>query len=185
MHKKATPVHDKRGPLEGRWEFERKLANMRQLEPIHGEFFAGEALEAPASSLVRETIQNSLDARAGTEPVRVRFTLPERRFPDAFNSPWLAGLRPHLDADRNGLATRPADGEQLSTLLIEDYGTFGLTGDQAQTNNSADEWRGRRNHFFYFWRGHGLSGKESRERGSWGLGKSVLPASSRINTFFG
>ncbi len=172
-------------PFAARWEFVRKHPNSPQIEPIHGEFFAGEALEAPASALVRETIQNSLDARAGTEPVRVRFTLPENPSPGAFKSPWLAGLSPHLGADRNGLAVRPGEGEQLSTLLIEDYGTCGLTGDPGQTNDVADEWRGQRNHFFFFWRAIGRSGKESGERGSWGLGKSVLPASSRINTFFG
>jgi len=172
-------------PVDACWEFVRKHPNAPQIEPIAGELFTGEALEAPANSLVREAIQNSLDARAGEEPVRVRFTLPERPVAGSFESPWLARLKPHLSAERNGLTARLSDGEQLSTLLIEDYGTCGLTGDVSQTNDVADEWRGRRNHFFFFWRAIGRSGKESGERGSWGLGKSVLPASSRINTFFG
>ncbi len=168
-----------------RWEFDRKAPNAPQTEPIQGELFSGEALEAPASALVRETIQNSLDARAGAEPVRVRFTLPSEAAVKGFDSPWLAGLRPHLLAERNGLARRPAEQQAFSTLLVEDYGTCGLPGDVAQTNNTAEEYRGRRNHFFHFWRAIGSSGKDASERGSWGLGKTVLPASSCINAFFG
>jgi hypothetical protein len=170
-----------------RWEFDRKAANAPQTEPIQSELFSGEALEAPASALVRETIQNSLDARPrdGVGPVRVRFTLPAEPAIRGFDSPWLAGLRPHLLAERNGLARRPVEQQAFSTLLIEDYGTCGLPGDVAQTNNTAEEYRGMRNHFFHFWRAIGSSGKDASERGSWGLGKTVLPASSCINAFFG
>ncbi len=168
-----------------RWEFDRKAPNAPQTEPIQGELFSGEALEAPASALVRETIQNSLDAQAGVEPVRVRFTLPAEPAIRGFDSRWLAELRPHLLAERNGLTRRPAEQQAFSTLLVEDYGTCGLPGDVAQTNNTAEEYRGRRNHFFHFWRAIGSSGKDASERGSWGLGKTVLPASSCINAFFG
>jgi hypothetical protein len=85
-----------------RWEFDRKSPNAPQIEPIQGELFSGEALEAAASALVRETIQNSLDARAGQDPVRVRFTIPDEPVLRGFGSPWLAGLQPHLTAERNG-----------------------------------------------------------------------------------
>lgn len=169
--------------VQPRWEFARKLPNAVQNEPISDEFFTG--LSAPADKLVRESIQNSLDACLGTGPVRVRFTIPADPAPVAADSPWLVGVAPHLVADRNGLAERHNPSEPLATLLIEDYGTCGLTGDPAQTDNVAEEWSGRHNNFFYFWRAIGETGKGDGEKGSWGLGKSVLPASSRIHTFFG
>jgi hypothetical protein len=168
---------------EPRWEFARKLPNAVQIEPISDEFFAG--LSAPADKLVRETIQNSLDARAGTGPVRVRYTIPADPPLLTAESPWLTGLAPHLTADRNGLSQPYNAGERLDTLLIEDYGTFGLTGNPVQTDNVAEEWSGQKNNFFYFWRAIGATGKGEGEKGSWGLGKSVLPASSRIHTFLG
>lgn len=112
-----------------RWEFDRKSANTPQIEPIQGEFFSGEALKGPASALVRETIQNSLDAREGEAPVRMRFTLPAEAPLRGFDSPWLAGLRPHLLVEHNGLKHRPSDQTAISTLLIEDYGTIGLPGE--------------------------------------------------------
>ncbi len=102
-----------------------------------------------------------------------------------FSSEWTNGLFEHLEADGNGLARRPRADQAVSTLLVEDYGTCGLPGDVRQTNDTATEFKGRRNHFFHFWRAIGSSGKNSGERGSWGLGKTVLPASSQVNAFFG
>ena len=166
-----------------RWEFARKLPNAVQSEPIAGEFFAG--LSAPADKLVRESIQNSLDAKVGTGPVRVRFTIPAEPVSVTPNSPWLAGLMPHLVAERNGLSSRHRPSTSLSVLLIEDFGTCGLTGDPAQTDDVAEGWSGQKNNFFYFWRAIGTTGKGEGDKGSWGLGKSVIPASSRIHTFFG
>lgn len=167
------------------WDFDRKSPNAPQTEPIQGELFVSEVLEAPASALVRETIQNSLDARLDEGRVRVRFTLQNETAMIGFQSPWLKGLKEHLQAEGNGLRDRPQNGQEFSTLLIEDYGTCGLPGNTAQTNDTAEAYRGQRNHFFYFWRAIGSSGKTESERGSWGLGKSVLPASSTLNTFFG
>ena len=67
-------------------------------------------------------------------------------------------------------------------LAIEDFGTHGLTGDIAQVvDDDSDE----ENRFFYFWRNVGRTGKGKGTLGTWGLGKTVFPASSRINTFMG
>lgn len=167
------------------WKFDRKAPNAPQTEPIEGELFEGHALEAPACALVREIIQNSLDARAGEVPVTVRFTVPDKAPLRGFSSTWLAGLEEHLLSERNGLSEVIRENHLMSVMLIEDYGTSGLSGDILQTNDTAREYREMRNHFFYFWRAVGSSGKKDSERGSWGLGKTVIPASSCLNTFWG
>lgn len=156
------------------------------IDPIESEFFSTEVLGSLADALVREAIQNSLDARAGGEPARVRF---------AFSSPaamlegdqaerYLAGLREHLAADRAGIAQPPPPGEPLSFLVLEDFGTRGLQGDPGQSEDEEIGAAGVRNDFYYFWRNVGRSRKQSSDLGRWGLGKTVFPAASRINAFF-
>ena len=50
--------------------------------------------------------------------------------------------------------------------------------------NKLLEPSGPRNDFYYFWRNIGRSRKQASELGRWGLGKTVFPAASRINSFF-
>lgn len=56
-----------------RWVFLPQREGEINSDPFSDEFFAGKSL---AASLVRESVQNSLDAQHGTDPVRVRFTFP-------------------------------------------------------------------------------------------------------------
>ena len=44
------------------WYFRPKVKGETIREPIHGEFFATDAISDPGMALVREGIQNSLDA---------------------------------------------------------------------------------------------------------------------------
>jgi|GEM_PF-5187444 len=113
-------------------------------DPFSDEFFSAESL---AASLVREPIQNSLDARAGTAPVRMRYTFAgngQQLAPDRA-SHWLNTLWPHLLAKNSGLKNLPASDEAVDFLLIEDFGTFGLDGDPRQLRDSLTN--GRRNDF--------------------------------------
>jgi hypothetical protein len=61
-------------------------------------------------------------------------------------------------------------------LIIEDFGTCGLTG--------AIEVKDEGN-FTDFWRRHGRSHKTGTSRGRWGLGKLVYSSSSMLSAFFG
>jgi len=54
------------------WHFEEKSPSSKERNPIQGEFFATEAIDKPGEALVREGIQNSLDARHGDRKVMVR-----------------------------------------------------------------------------------------------------------------
>src|SRR5690606_738794 len=60
------------------WTFYEWRTGPSQRDPIQGEFFATEAIRDPAEALVREGIQNSLDAATnedGVEQTLVRITV--------------------------------------------------------------------------------------------------------------
>jgi hypothetical protein len=157
------------------------------VDPIEGEFFTTEALRSVTDALVRESIQNSLDAAAGDGPVTVRFSLHERAAPgpvaDGLRGLYVDGLAPHLSSRHSGLPEPPPLSEPLSFMVVEDYGTRGLQGDERQYDDLDEDIK--KNDFFYFWRNIGRTKKEMTDLGRWGLGKTVFQAASRINTFFG
>lgn len=127
-------------------------------------------------ALVRESLQNSLDAAAG-ESVRVRFALHE---PSESDSKVLT-QRFNIDQLRRRLEACSINPESINTtklnlLIIEDFGTTGLTGSW----NTIDE-----NPFCDFWWRMGKSHKGGRSLGRWGLGKLVFSSSSAARIFFG
>lgn len=165
------------------WTFRKMSRGEMNADPIEGEFFTPEGL---ADSLVRESIQNSLDARRNGEAVRVRFHLSdENGLSQSAGRHYLRGLWPHLQAIESGRANLPAEEERVSFLVIEDFGTRGLCGSTEQDADDDSVGSARYKDFFYFWRNIGRSRKQDTERGRWGLGKTVFPATSRVNSFFG
>ncbi|MCS7070133.1 MAG: hypothetical protein NZM00_01395, partial [Anaerolinea sp.] len=162
-------------PGAPRWDFHPYQRWHVRQDPVQTEFFTSDNVQA----LVRETIQNSLDARLSpAQPVRVRFgfvTVGPRDY-----LPYLYGLIPHLEATlrERGL---PDFSQPLKFLIVEDFNTRGLTGDPSvDTDEQAED-----NDFYYFWRNVGRTEKREDVRGRWGLGKAVFHKVSRINTFFG
>lgn len=157
------------------------------IDPIEAEFFSTEALGSLADALVREAVQNSLDARVGTGPLKMRiyFSSAEAMLDGGRRAAYVADLAPHLNASRSGLMPPDVASEPLSFLTIEDFGTRGLQGDPAQSEDDEIEQSGLRNDFFYFWRNIGRSRKQASDLGRWGLGKTVFQAASRLNAFFG
>lgn len=132
---------------------------------------------AAARSLVRESIQNSLDARsARADQVRVRFALRtgSRSAPAGTARPFLEAAWPHISSPNAGLEDPPAQGSNVPFLVVEDFGTRGLTGDPA----TWDPFDAVKNSFFLFFRALGRSGKEGEDRGRWGVGKFVFPMAS-------
>ena len=104
------------------------------VDPIEGEFFTTDALDSHAAGLVREAIQNSLDARIPGQKVRVRFRYsgPKLALGQEERKTFLEGLWPHLESPHCGLLNLPGKKEDMDFLLIEDDGTRGLRGDPAQ-----------------------------------------------------
>jgi hypothetical protein len=167
------------------WHFQPKGRGDKIRNPIQGEFFATDAIEAPAQALVRESIQNSLDARLSGEPVTIKITLAanddalfSEKVADYFRDAW-----PHYCAAGNGLINAPSYRDRCPFLVIEDFGTRGLTGDPAQADPDPDP--SIKNPFCLFFRAEGLSAKSGAELGRWGVGKFVFPRSSRASTHFG
>jgi hypothetical protein len=116
------------------WYFSQPLRGAINREPIVGEFFSTDIIRNQTEALVRESIQNSLDAARNGETVRVRFfvsgaaaALPPERM-----SPYMAKGWPHFLAERNGLRDQPEQQQPCPFLVIEDFGATGLTGNVEQ-----------------------------------------------------
>ena len=63
------------------WRFREMQPGEINVDPIEGEFFTTEAIDGITDALVREAIQNSLDAAEGSGPVTVRFSFYSRPNP--------------------------------------------------------------------------------------------------------
>lgn len=164
------------------WVFNKLRVGDKLRNPIQGEFFSTSAIDGPAQALVRESVQNSLDAKTKL-PVRVEITVATKDLPpqgavdELFSGAW-----EHFVAAGNGLRDpKPSPGTPCPYLVVEDFNTKGLSGDPAQT----DPVVGDKNDFFNFFRAEGLSGKTGSELGRWGVGKFVFPRSSCASTHFG
>jgi hypothetical protein len=96
----------------------------------------------------------------------------------------MRGLRVHLAVHAHLLSDISTIDSDMPFITIEDFGTRGLTGDPQQSDDR-EQIDGSKNHFYYFWRNVGRSAKEDQDLGRWGLGKTVFPACSTINSFFG
>lgn len=165
------------------WTFRRAARGEKLRNPIQGEFFSTDAIADPAQALVRESIQNSLDAWSGSESVHMRFFLASgdaARTP-ASVAPYFRDAWKHFSAPGNGLRNAPDDKTDCAYLTVEDFGTKGLTGDERQAEPVTDY----PNPFFLFFRAEGLSQKSGTELGRWGVGKFVFPRSSLASTHFG
>ena len=167
------------------WHFRVMGRGEMNQDPVQDDYFNTAALDSYSDALVREAIQNSLDAKANDSdgPVRVRITFPgDSDFPSAEDAaPYLDSLWSHIRAT-NVIAEIPNINEKVPFLLFEDFGTRGLAGDPQA---SEDPEEGEPADFFYFWRNVGRGKKQGEERGRWGLGKTMFPASSQIHAFFG
>ena len=165
------------------WHFKGKAPGDTIRDPILGEFFATDAISDPGMALIREGIQNSLDARSGAGPVGVRVCISgDRQAAVAVAAlPYFRGARPHLEARGNGI--HPDEVPNWSApcpfLVFEDFGTQGLEGDVAQPFRPQTPGT---NHFYHFFRAEGQTDKGSSQRGSWGVGKHVFWRSSRLST---
>ncbi|MDP3152303.1 MAG: hypothetical protein Q8N23_06505 [Archangium sp.] len=165
----------------GDWRFRVMQKSEQNRAPVEGQFFED------VDSLVREAVQNSLDAalKPGdpTSPVRFRMAVSSQKdvLSPGASKRWLDGLQNHVAA---AIEEPPDFGQPLAFVTLEDFGTRGLAG-RPEIAREVDIGQGQRADFFYFWRNVGITGKTGAERGSWGLGKAVFAASSLAHTMFG
>ncbi len=163
------------------WSFSKMRRDEMNVDPVLEEFFRGADL---TENLVRESIQNSLDAKLETEKaVRVRFAFSSsaNELPYEESTMYMHRLWPHLEAAAP--ADSPSEDEPMRFLVVEDFGTRGLCGDPTQYDDP--KVSETKNDFFYFWRNYGRSSKRETQLGRWGVGKTVFAVSSRASCFFG
>lgn len=155
------------------WRFRRRQRGIIRHNSNENEFFDADEV-GRSDALVREAIQNSLDARVdrsnGTAIVKFRFVPPGRLHFDSY----VRALKPRLEACELWHAEAGLSG--TGALIIEDFGTTGLTG------STADDAEGN---FAYFWRCIGESGKSGPSGGRWGVGKRVFTDASHLCSVFG
>jgi len=118
------------------WKFTERSPGAVQTDPFEEEFFIGpsdnELDDGHVASLVRESVQNALDARVGSGPVRVRFALHTASVAATGAIDYLAGLEPHLAVLSPPVPWPIAGGDsQIRWLVYEDFNTRGLGGDPA------------------------------------------------------
>jgi hypothetical protein len=70
-------------------------------------------------------------------------------------------------------------------LIVEDFGTTGLTGPLEPKDRKAKEEHESDHRLFWFFKNVGRTSKTGEQLGSFGIGKTVFPYSSPIRTFFG
>ena len=139
-----------------KWEFNEYGKSHTRSDPSSPKFFRDLTLE---ESLIREFVQNSLDARLGSEPVKIIIKDYDVSKDDIRD--YIDDLEGHLHSCDLSAS------EDCRIVTLEDFNTRGL-----DDNNQDD--------FFYK---DNINHKQSGG-GSHGIGKAVFNNSSEIKTFF-
>lgn len=154
------------------WNFKAMDPGIPERNPRETEFFR---ITSPSEAVVREFIQNSLDAKANHEggvKIKISFHNVSR---EAIKEFLADELKNHLK--ECGFLRDNHFPENIPFLLLEDFGTTGLNGD---CNPEA-----RSGNFYNFWWREGISEKTQGKAGRWGLGKTTFHIISKIRTFLG
>lgn len=136
-------------------------------------------------TLIRETIQNVLDAKRPDLPPGAPVQLTLRLLKaDEYDHPYLVGLLGDEYLERLKKASNAGEAvslENLSVLVIEDFGTTGLTGvtGNSNTDGPRENWNA-----FWFREGEGAKGAGG-SNGRAGQGKITYYRLSRLRVIFG
>ena len=156
------------------WNFSLRPPKSVQRNVKTDEFFSEG--RGTAESLVRESLQNCLDAmRSGQTQVRVEYSIRHVPYKE-LKANWLQNLDKHLLQVRLQPDDELSDDASVRVLSIEDFNTTGLNGSLVEDDE---------NPYFTFWWKEGTSSKSEGHGGRHGVGKSVLWGSSKMRFFFG
>lgn len=142
------------------WEFEEYKEDSTRQDSSSHKFFK-EASES--DSLIREFIQNSLDASNNSKAVKV--IINEKLLNRRELKEFLTDLEPHLESCK---IQAHKNQQKIRFIVLEDFNTKGLEGKNKENFFKADN----------------ITNKTAGG-GSHGIGKAVFSAVSRIKTFFG
>ena len=141
-----------------KWEFEEYRKNSTRQDSSSDKFFKD---ASESERLIREFVQNSLDARETSKSVKV--IINESHLSKEFKKAFLDPLKLHLKASNILI-----NSQNTRFIVLEDFNTKGL-----EKNNQED--------FFYK---DNITHK-TEGGGSHGIGKAVFPDLSQMKTFFG
>lgn len=168
------------------WFFKSASPGDRARESQVEKFFSSDAVANRSNAIVREGIQNSLDAAPDETLVRVRIALGLWSIDktEKHLGVYESGFRDHLNADgvKSRIVNVPNSDEPFRYLVFEDFGTTGLHGDPSQW--WPDE-HGKSDPFFNYFRAEGISGKSEGARGRHGVGRLVFMFASRVRSMYG
>ena len=160
------------------WLGTKKGANQVENESQHANFFTNTDVLTGQSILIRESIQNAIDARDkanGHSKAKVRFyvgtvssSIGKKYFKDQY-------VR-----IEKCLRNVPSLEEDCHFIAVEDFNTTGLVG---SVKNDLPEGDSRIGSFFFFTWATGKSNKSAGTRGKNGVGKIVFPKTSKIKSF--
>lgn len=164
--------------LKNSWLGTKKGANQVENESQNANFFTNTDVLTGQSILIRESIQNAIDARDkvhGKTMARVRF----------YVGTVSAGISKKYFSEQyerisKCLKNPPSLNEKCSFISIEDFNTTGLVG---SVKNDLSENDPRIGSYFYFTWATGKSNKSAGTRGKNGVGKIVFPKTSKIKSF--
>ena len=142
------------------WEFEEYTEDSTRQDSSSDKFFK-EVFES--DSLIREFIQNSLDASNNSEAVKV--VINEKLLNKRELKEFLTDLEPHLESCK---IQAHRNQQKIKFIVLEDFNTKGLEGKNKEIFFKADNITNK------------IEGG-----GSHGIGKAVFSAVSKIKTFFG
>ena len=163
---------------KAQWLGTEKTKNSVENEPLSENFFTNTDVLTGQSILVRESVQNAIDAHlsSSTAPVKMIFKLGVATPSTALK--YFADLYPRIEASLGGKRV-PNPTDECHYLLIEDFNTTGLLG---STSSEKPAGNGKENSFWYFTWATGTSNKGDGTRGKNGVGKIVFPRSSKIKS---
>lgn len=164
------------------WSFQEVPSGIKNRNPVQDEFFNSSEALTEISSLVRESIQNSLDAHelGNNAPVLLKFTLGNADKSIAIK--YFKELQAHLDRGIPGGNTSLNE-DKCEYLIVEDFNTTGLLGDSRKDQLTDNDIPSQNSYHYFVW-AEGSSAKTEGNRGRWGIGKIVFPRLSSIKTFY-
>jgi hypothetical protein len=166
--------------MNPKWHFNVHPPASRAINPSNGDNFNGDSIKNPSEALIREGIQNSLDAAEIDNSKRIKIKIRIR----IVNNPTKeAGLllsslfepsKFHFEEALKPKSFSKLSKSDIKYLIFEDFGTKGLAGDINETRTKY----AKNNAFFGFFRAEGISSKSGTLLGRRGIGKRVFIDSS-------
>lgn len=164
------------------WRFSELDKASKVRDPMNEAFFDDSDTLTDVYSLVRESVQNSLDARVDSLlPVRVRFSIQTFNPMSPKYAKYFFGLRDHVEKVLGIASSSKFDFPSARALVVEDFNTSGLSG--STRNEIPSDGEKDKSNFFYFVHAEGSTNKTEGKKGKWGVGKVVYPKVSEIRAF--